>query len=408
MRKLPRKILTKIQLKITKLAENGFGPARYISRLSGKDILEIGTIADHAKSSFCVAQPSIQIRIAPNFSTNKMSTVASAHPALFGHILRNAVVSTNSNQIQTRDMLLMPQQRYNERLRIMPNCHELGTYNDRFCTCNIRNHERFEKAIFLGGDGVSNWYHFVLECASKAYLLRLIPKEYLDYPVIMPIEAMTVEPYIKVARALLPNKVFLSPKQGTAQIGKLVVFDEVSQGPFNLYDGHWPKLADYWQHEDILLGMFSQLRDSLVPTRAPISQSRRIFIVRPETRRNYNQSELLEIARLYGFEPVSPETMPLEAQALMYAEASHIIGASGAAWTNLIFSPKPVTALSWLPTQYSEFCSFSMLANLLGHHLRYITCLPEGDLKSTSEAYSAPYKVPLSEFEAAVAHMCGE
>jgi hypothetical protein len=373
-----------------------------------RSVIDIGIIADGAKANFCVAQPSTQMRIAPHFGTQKRPAVESTHPALSGYILRNAVVSTNSNQIQTKNALLMPQHRFSERLRIMPNCDQLGTYNSHYAICKTRSHEYFDKAIFLGGDGASNWYHFVLECASKAYLLRFLPEEYQDYPVILPIEALTVESYNTVARALLPNKLFLCPKKGTAQVGELVVLDEVSQGPFNLYDGQWPKLTDYWQHEDTLLAMFSELRSALLQPGQAFNQSRRLFIIRPETRRNYNQAALLKIAQKYDFEPVSPETLPLAKQAQIYAEASHVIGASGAAWTNMIFAPKPFKALTWLPAQYSNFCSYAMLANLMGHELRYLTCQPEWDIKSTSEAYAEPYRVSLSEFEAAVADICGE
>lgn len=408
MRKLPRRMYLKSLRKLTQLAANGSSSARYILRLMGRAVIDIGVIADGAEASFPMAQPSTHTRIAPNFGTNKMPAVTLSHPALSGHLLRDVVVSTNSNQIQTKFALLMPQQRYSERLRIMPNCEQIGTYNVHYAECKICIHEEFDKAIFLGGDGACNWYHFVLECASKAYLLRFLPAEYQDYPVILPIEALTIESYTTVARALLPNKVFLCPEQGTAKVGKLVVLDEVSQGPFNLYAGDWPVLADYWQHEDTLLAMFSELRSALLQPAPPANQSRRIFIVRPETRRNYNQIELLEIARKYGFEPVSPETMPLAAQAQMYAEASHIIGASGAAWTNMIFATNPLKGLTWLPVQYAEACTYSMLANLMGHDLRYLCCQPEWDIKSTSDVYSAPYQVPLHEFEAAVAHMCGE
>jgi hypothetical protein len=412
MRIIPYKTRARIGAKVFRavhsLAAKGFGPANSLLHLKGKAIFDIGTIPDCADKSISIIKPCGQTRIAPNFGTGAMPAEASTHPELKAHILRDAVISTNSNQLLTKGAVLMPQQRFNERLRIPSNCDQFGMFNARYAVCDTRRHENYNKAILIGGDGACNWYHFVLECASKAYLLRFLPEEYKDYPVILPIEALTIDSYITVARALLPNRVFLSPEQGTAKVRKLVVLDEVSQGPFNLYAGHWPTVADYWQHEDTLLAMFSELRSALLPPGTPVDQSRRIFIVRPETRRNYNQAALLEIGQKYGFEPVSPETMPLAAQAQMYAEASHIIGASGAAWTNMIFAPKPFKAVTWLPEQYSEFCSYAMLANLLGHDLRYLISQPEWEIKSTSDAYVAPYQVPLPEFEAAVAHMCRE
>lgn len=391
---------------LTPSARNGSSIAIFLLGLIKRAVLDIGKISDGAVSIYCLARASQQTRIPPNFGTSRKTTEISIHPPLNGYVLNNVVVSTNSNQILTENALLMPQQRFLKRGRITPNCHQLGTYNQNYAVCKTYRHEYIDKAIFVGGDGAFNWYHFVLECASKAYLIRYLPEKFQEYPVILPTQALTVASYNTVARILLPNKIFLCPQRGTARVGEVVILDEVSQGPFSLFEGHWPKLADYWQHEDTLLAMFSELRASLLQPGKTFTQSRRIFIVRPETRRNYNQEALLQIARKYGFEPVSPETLSLAKQAQVYAEASHIIGASGAAWTNMIFAPKPFKALTWIPRQYDEFCSYSMLANLMGHDLRYLTCYPVWEIKSSSEAYSAPYQVSLADFEASVARMC--
>lgn len=414
MRKITKrwtKLVNRVRAKgfraLCSVAYKGLVPANYLLNQKGVAVFDIGSIVDHAVESFSIAKSSSQTRITPNFALKKHGE-NSMHPALRGHVFHDAVVGTYSNQILTKDKVLMPQQRFNERNRIPSNCSQFGFYNARYAVCDQRSHEQFDKAIFVGGDGAFNWYHFVLECAPKAYLLRFLPEKYKDYPVILPKEALELESFVTVVQALLPDRRILCPEQGTAQVKELVILDEVSQGPFDLYAGYWPEMVDYWQHEDTLLAMFSELRNALLPPRPREDKSRRILIVRPETRRTYNQTALLEIALKYGFEPVSPETMPLGAQAQIYAEASHIIGASGAAWTNMIFAPRPFKALTWLPAQYSEFCSYAMLAKLLGHDLRYLISQPSYEIKSTGDAYVAPYTVPVSEFEAAVAQMCRE
>jgi hypothetical protein len=91
--------------------------------------------------------------------------------------------------------------------------------------------------------------------------------------------------------------------------------------------------------------------------------------------------------------------MSLREQAALFREATVIVGASGAAWTGMIFSEQPIIGLSWLPAEYKEFCSYSSLANLLGHHLKFIECVPDRMLMSTSDAYSESYTIDPQLFE---------
>jgi hypothetical protein len=139
-----------------------------------------------------------------------------------------------------------------------------------------------------------------------------------------------------------------------------------------------------------------------------MGSGRRIFLKRPGERRNYNQDELIEIARRYGFEPVTPELLSLQDQATTFAEASAVIGPSGAAWVGMIFREQPLLGLSWLPLPYEYFCSYSALANLIGHRLEFIVTRTQQVLRSTGEAYMAEYQVCPVEFENALKNMTSD
>jgi len=199
--------------------------------------------------------------------------------------------------------------------------------------------------------------------------------------------------------------VYYLPQGATAQVGRLVVIDEVSIGPFNMVPGEWPRLSDYAQHDAALMDFIQKLRAAIVGDFKPLQSDRRIFLSRPSVRRNFNQNELMEISKKYGFEAVYPETLSLREQAELFKSASHIIGASGAAWSGMIFCHQPVTGLSWLPSVYREFSSYSSLAHLLGHRLFFIEAIPGGKLSTTDEAYRADYRVCPFAFENALEAM---
>ena len=305
-------------------------------------------------------------------------------------------------------MLLVPKDLIDQRDTIEIDSGAIGFMNPRYAYRVDPAPDEQESAILIGGNGASNWYHFVLEIAPKAFMANFLPAKFDKFPLIVPIQAQTDGPFLQILQALLPNRRILSLRCDNVRVRNLVTFDEVSHGPFNLIQGSWPKLQNYSQHETVLKLVFQKLRAVLLPSFNPARKGRRIFIVRPDKYRKYNQMELLQIASKYNFEPVSPETHSLAEQAQIFAEASHVVGASGAAWTNMIFAQKPFKALTWIIPQYSQFCSYSMLAHLLGHQLHYLTAKPTERLLSTHDAFLASYHVSPVAFEAALIQLVGE
>lgn len=193
---------------------------------------------------------------------------------------------------------------------------------------------------------------------------------------------------------------------------KLVVFDEINIGPFNLELGEWPRIADYAQHDEIMRSFFSAFRSRLLANdlshKVGKAAGRRLYLTRPGIRRKYNQDELLDIAMRYGFEKFSPEEFTLHEQAKIFSEASFVIGPSGAAWVGMMFNERSLKGLSWLPQGYEEFCCYSTMAHTLGHEIHFIEAKTEIALKSTSEAYMAAQQICPIEFEEALKNLLRE
>lgn len=254
----------------------------------------------------------------------------------------------------------------------------------------------------MGVDGSSNWYHFFMELLPKVYLVKTRLQGFDDFPLLVPdvCKHGTFAEALSVVWGNRP-KIFLSRTQA-ARVGRAVVLDEVSFGPFNMQPGLWPKVDDYAQHDDVMREFVNYFRGRVLAGTPDSAGERRIFLARPATRRSYNQDELLEIARGSGFEEIYLEKYNLREQAEILSQASHVIGGSGAAWVGMIFRRDPMKGLSWLPKEYSEFSSYSSLARLLGHDLRFIEAFPERPLLSTSDAYTMKYHVDPLLFEQAL------
>ena len=383
-------------------------PARFVLRHSGRQVCQLGIVSEAADAMFPLADPSACTRVAPGFGTETPRIDKGEYPAINAYLMKDAITSAYSSHIVKGDRLLVPRVRFKQRHRIPSHGAGLGYYNERHSICAIRGSQTFEKAILLGGDGAFNWYHYVIECMSKAYLTRFLPDAFRDYPIIVPDEALNIQSFAEVLKALVPEREILTNVRGTTHVRNLIVIDEISQGPFNLYPGLWPVISDYSHHEDTLNSLATELRNVFSSNRAPEEKSRRIFLMRSDVRRNYNQDELLEIAKRYGFLPISPETLSLQEQVRVFSEASHIVGASGAAWTNMVFARQSFRGLTWILPHYREFCSYSMLAHLFGHDLRYLSAQLNCEIKSTDDAYKASYTVSPVDFEAAISRLCSE
>lgn len=77
------------------------------------------------------------------------------------------------------------------------------------------------------------------------------------------------------------------------------------------------------------------------------------------------------LARL-GFCSVTPESHSLRVQVSMWSSARIVAGATGAAWTNLLFAgAQTLTGLIWCPSAFRDSPVFSNLAHISGVKLRY-------------------------------------
>lgn len=382
--------------------------AQALLRVRGKRLCDLGVIADASDAVFPIAEASVFVRAAPRFEGEAPRVEPGIFPPVNAYLMRDAGVCVHSGHLLKGGQLLVSQERYRQRHRIPSNGGSLGFYNDRHAFCTTRQTQRLEDAIFLGGDGSYNWYHFIVECMTKAFMIRFLPNEFQDFPLIVPDEVNRINAFKEVLAALLPGRrLIVTGHESVTFVERLVVFGDASIGPFNLYPGIWPVLSDYGHNEALISAFVNELRRLFAPPDTRCELRRRLFIVRSGTRRNYNQAELIKIAARHGFEPFSPENLSLREQANVYADASHLIGASGAAFVNILFSTRPIRSLSWLLPEYRDFSSYSMLAHLLGHDLRFLMASTDcGRVRSTNEASKYSQSVCPSEFEAAVVRLC--
>ncbi|AMS44704.1 glycosyltransferase family 61 protein [Aminobacter aminovorans] len=264
-----------------------------------------------------------------------------------------------------------------------------------------RPYDRIEKGICVFGSGATNWYHWLIEILPAAGYAQSLCEQFDAYPLLVPESCLQRPTFRDSLLAVAPDCQFKPMKPDLLyQVEDLVVIDSPVRGPMNFTKGQWPKITDYAQHDPALLAHRRLILDSLeIPSQ---TAGRRIFLARDNVRRAYNQEELLAVAADFGFEAVYPEMMTFREQVELFHSASLIVGASGAAFANMIFCQAGTRALTWIIPQYDEFCCYSNLAGLVGADLNYLFVSSAVNITSSFEAYSAAYNVDPIELRAAL------
>jgi hypothetical protein len=380
-----------------------------LSRL-GRRPVEVMSRAQGAESSLRLADPSPYQAEAPRRAGRPLQRVSGTFPELRAHVFRDVVASPYSSGVLDDEHLYLPQAVIDARGRVRTDSdgmfhfdQTLAVSNQPECACTLEN------AIHVGGAGAFNWFHFVMEVLPKVFLANRLPGEYAERPFVLPDECRRHATFAEALEVFSTKREAVYLKRGQyVKCKNLVIIDDVSTAPFNMHPGHWPKITDYTQNDDLIVDFMERLRSALLSVPVEQVEPRRIFLVRPEgVRRDFNQNELAEIASRHGFERVSPETMTLREQARLFSNAEYVIGASGAAWVGIIFRPKTMKGVSWLIPEYSEFSSYSGLAALLRHDVEFIETRVDRPTRSTAEAYQVDYHVPPEEFERALERMTG-
>lgn len=207
--------------------------------------------------------------------------------------------------------------------------------------------------ILLGGKFSHNYYHCFYENLNRALLIDdgIIP---IDVPILVDQVVMTVPSLLKLVhcfssnstRQILPieiNKLY--------KVRTLYYIDH-----FHFIIPHHKKLTELVSDKTFYDSeLISLQRKHLLKMRKEGSSPTHVFITRSNAAsRHYNEEEVYQILKVWGFQKIAPETMTFEEQINLFYNAKYIIGGSGAAFSNIIFCQPGCRILCFRPIQTKE------------------------------------------------------
>lgn len=314
---------------------------------------------------------------------------------------RGAVVLGTASRFETPHVLHVERTAFIEPDREQHNSDDREFVGNRISLVRRQAVERVPSGVFVGGNGAANYYHFVIEVASK---LTYMPDRLSDVKLLVPEECADVCQLMEVLDVVRPGASIRVLKKGQLyEVDRLFWITNASSTPYNLRPGVWPRCDDTYLDSQSL----GQLRNAALRRLASSPTSRavptRVMLVRPTERRHYNKDRVLEALSRMGFMPMSMETLSFIEQIRVFQEAEVIVGPSGAAWTNLLFGRPGNRALYWLPDPLRSFSAWSTLAAISGVDVRFIT--HRANAASTAQLYSDSYELDVAALVAAVGRL---
>lgn len=246
-----------------------------------------------------------------------------------------------------------------------------------------------KSALFLGGNGSFNFYHWMLEIAPK--LLQLSDQDMIDNHIDTIVVNQCVEDndnYRWILEQCVThlnhiNIIYAKPSE-LYFIENLFFINTFNQTVFN-YNSDFDRYRTLtiFNYDSVMDFRKRLLQAAKQENKSfKLRDNKKIFILRSKdsvsayNRRDYNQDEVFEFFKNEGFEGFYPDQFSLSEQISVFNNAEFIVGPTGASWSNLLFTNKGTKAISWLPKQLKYFDTYCSLAHLMGldmHFLQYET-----------------------------------
>jgi capsular polysaccharide biosynthesis protein len=253
---------------------------------------------------------------------------------------------------------------------------------------NYKNVYYDDEAIFLGGTFTFNYYHFLVDILSKVEFFKYIP-DAKNKLIIIDEEVQKVDNLKDLLMFFLKDYkiIFLSNNKNYYQFKKLWHISSVNYAIPNIMPGEKYEAGFAKLSESSLQYLRKTAFDNLDMSKVRIEPIKKVFISRRSQYRKYNDQEIFETAKKYGFEEVFFEDLNIHEQIYLVNKADYIIGPTGAAWTNILFTNPGAKGLIWLSSVWGDFAIFSTLAKEIGLDL-YFYIYPQ-----TSKDFHEDYKL---------------
>lgn len=365
-------------------------------------LIRIRSINCSASSSIAVLRPATDacaygpVYVGGSIDRRTQITLGVVNFRLFSNGLVN--IRSSSVLLRSANTLFIEQIDANDQAFINYSGGHVNWHGVNNCLVSNFPLEKIDRGIFLGGNGSWNYYHWMIEILPKCSYFTELPDGISKYPLLVSEDVLKTPSFQETLNIAAPGyKVIYLSSEKNYCVGNLAWIDAPNQLPFNLRANlKFQILHARMRPESIRYLRELYISDSTSQYHKPI----RVFLIRKTIRRNYNQKEIGEMLAKYGFLACDMESLTFAEQVATFNNAEWIVGPTGAAWTNIVFSGKGTKSLCWMAYQYGDFSAFSSLAGVVGAKFYYLGY--EAPVASTGDLYRTDYVLDVNKLEVAL------
>lgn len=225
-------------------------------------------------------------------------------------------------------------------------------------------------ALVLTGTYERNWYHWLIEILPKLYLANINLKQEKDLKIIVSEKIFKSKTHIESLKLFSGNQEIIQIQSRLFyELKDLYVFESPSVSNrkrkkllnFKLDDGNF--------YRDVFISYRQFIIDKLLDD--DIYYGDNIYLFRDQNKRPFNQPQVIELLNEYDFRSIDLMGLSFKEQVNLFNKAKFIIGPTGAAWTNILFSDKYLKSIIFTPINTEQNTSFANLASVSGSKLYF-------------------------------------
>ncbi len=275
-------------------------------------------------------------------------------------------------------------------------------HKDNICVVAAEHAKQFyDKALVFVGNYSSNYYHLLLEVMVKFRTLDTLNLG-KDIPLLVDEVCLEIPQYAELLRYL--NTDNRRVKENHAY----KVREAFHISCPNLIPPNYNNIMRINASSALFdLSSISYLRDKLLKKAEPLAFSKRIFISRKNasSRREYNEDEVFGRLAKLGFVACFPEEHTISEQISIFSNAEIIIGATGAAFTNILFCNDRCKVICL--TNYNlNLPIFSTIAKYIGVEMIYL--FDENLILNEASDLHEPFTIDLDKIDRTIALLTEE
>ncbi|WP_177217124.1 glycosyltransferase family 61 protein [Pedobacter insulae] len=258
--------------------------------------------------------------------------------------------------------------------------------------------ESFDKGLIFVGNYSSNYYHMLLEIMVKFRTLDTLNLD-KDIPLIMDEAFMIIPQCVEILSYLnTDNRKIITVTENQAY----TIGEAFHISCPNIIPPNYKNITKINASSAMFdLSSIAYLR-KLLEKGKPINFPKRIFISRKNAsgRRGYNEDEIYARLEKYGFKLYFPEDHAMSEQISIFNNAELIIGATGAAFTNILFCNDQCKVVC-LTNYKLNLSIFSTIAKYVGVEMIYLF---DKDLILNEDSdLHEPFTIDLHEIDQTIA-----